>query len=43
LYNRERLRYEMGRSGRHLVESSYDWAGIVGQLEKVLAKASLES
>jgi len=43
LYNSEHLRYEMGRSGRHLVESSYDWAGIVGQLEKVLVKASLES
>jgi glycosyltransferase involved in cell wall biosynthesis len=42
LHNSENLRREMGRSGRQLVESSHDWAGIVGQLEKVLVKASLE-
>ena len=42
LYDSEHLRHEMGRSGRQLVESSYDWAGIVGQLEKILIKASLE-
>ena len=43
LYNSKHLRHEMGRSGRHLVESSYDWAGIVGELEKVLVRASLEN
>lgn len=43
LHNSENLRCEIGRSGRDLVESSYDWDGIVGQLEKVLVQASLES
>lgn len=41
LYEDESLRHEMGCSGRRLVESNYDWAGIVGQLENVLVKTSL--
>lgn len=41
LYDDERLRHDMGCSGRRLVESNYDWAGIVGKLENVLVKASL--
>ncbi len=43
LYDDERLRHDMGCSGRRLVESSYDWTGIVGKLENVLVKASLVS
>lgn len=37
LYKNDHLRLEMGRFGRHLVESNYDWSGIIGQLEKLLA------
>lgn len=43
LYEREQLRREMGLSGRRLVETSYDWTGIVKQLENVLANASSEN
>lgn len=43
LHNSENLRREMGLSGRRLVEKGYDWAEIIGQLENVLVKVSLES
>lgn len=36
LYKKEQLRHEMSRSGRRLVELSYDWAKIVEVLEKTL-------
>jgi len=43
LYKNENLRSSMGQSGRDLVVSCYDWAGIAERLEKLLLKASLEN
>jgi glycosyltransferase involved in cell wall biosynthesis len=43
LHDCEHLRHKMGLSGRRLVESNYNWAEIVEQLERVLIRASLEN
>lgn len=40
LYNNDKLRYDMGKKGRQLVEEKYNWETIVAKLEKVLIETA---
>jgi glycosyltransferase involved in cell wall biosynthesis len=42
LYNEDQLRLRMGRSGKRMVESTFDWSKIVGRMEKTLSSAASE-
>lgn len=40
LYKNDKLRYDMGKKGRQLVEEKYNWETIVAKLEKILIKTA---
>ena len=41
LYNNDCLRLDMGKNGRQIVETNYDWARNIERLDQILLDASM--